>query len=423
MRRACALALALLAAGAGHAQDAEEAGLLLADATAAQPQEQPTRGLRLSLEPALVSATARPGGATQAAQRLSIDLSLQASLAPGWRFVAADRLDLTGPGRLPGTPSEVNTLKELYASGRLGRQDSVDLGRVNARHGVAMGYNPTDFLRDQSVRSATSVDPASLRENRMGTVMLRGQHLWNGGSASALLAPRLANGPSTSRLGADIGATNQRTRWLLAGSHALAADFAPQWLLHGDGQPGGSPQLGLNLTRLLNDACVGFLEGATGRSASLLALSQQRPLNGMGWRSRLATGLTCSTSYNLALTLEYDRNGAALDAAGWRALQAGPLAGYLAYRNTAQAHQDPPTRDNLFLFARWQNAFTPRLDLSGLLRSNRADSSRLAWLEARYRWPATDLAVQWQLHSGSGLSEYGALPQQRIWQVLLRHFF
>ena len=46
-------------------------------------------------------------------------------------------------------------------------------GRINVRNGAALGYNPTDFFRSGALRSVVSIDPNSLRENRLGTVMLR----------------------------------------------------------------------------------------------------------------------------------------------------------------------------------------------------------------------------------------------------------
>ena len=50
-----------------------------------------------------------------------------------------------------------------------------DFGRINVRGGPGYGYNPTDFFRDGSLRVITSADPFALRQNRMGSVMLRAQ--------------------------------------------------------------------------------------------------------------------------------------------------------------------------------------------------------------------------------------------------------
>jgi hypothetical protein len=424
MMRACAVLLAMsLLAGTCRADEAEEAGLKLADETPTQKVDK--TDYQFSIEPALRVATMRPDDNVQTAERLALDLAVQKAFAPNWQFNFADRLDLNGPQRFSGDPGAINTLKEFYVNGRLGKdgQSLIDIGRINMRLGVATGYNPTDYFRDNAVRSVTSVDPASLRENRLGTVMLRGQQVWSGGSLTALVAPKLASEPNNADFSVDLGATNQNTRWLIAVSQHVVADLSPQFLLYDDGKPGSSPQFGVNLTHLLNNACVGYVEWTGGRGPSTLARALQQPESDVAFRWQMSTGLTCTTTRNLSVTFEYEHDGAALDKAGWEALQKGPPDQYLAYRNLANAQQDPTTRDNLFLMLRWQDAFIPRLDLSGFIRLNLADRSRLTWLEARYHFTRTDVALQWQINSGSSLSEFGALPQQNLWQVLVKHYF
>lgn len=419
---ACGCLLLAAAIGIARAQDADDAALRLADQTAeAADPGKPER--RLSVEAAGAWAAPRGGGQREQGQRLSLDLAWERALAPGWRFSLADRLDLLGPDRLPGERSSVNTLKELFLTGRLGRERIVDIGRVNLRLGVAMGYNPTDYFRELAVRQVVSVDPASLRENRQGTVMLRGQQLWQGGSTSLLYSPKLGSGPNPGKHAIDVGATNHRHRWLLSLSQTLATDLQPQLLLYEPGEPHSSLQLGLNLTHLLSPACVAHAEWSGGRGPDLLARSRGQPGEAAAFHSQLAAGLTCTTARKLSLTAEYERNGAALDDAGWRALRRGPLAAELAYRQVATERQDPPTRHNLFLRAAWQDALWPRLDLSAMLRANAADDSRQLWAEARYRLDSTDLALQWQGHHGSRRSEFGALPQRQLWQLLVKHWF
>ena len=51
------------------------------------------------------------------------------------------------------------------------------------------------------------------------------------------------------------------------------------------------------------------------------------------------------------------------------------------------------------------------------------DSSRLQWLEARYHWTKVDLALQAQMNLGKPGSDFGALTERRITQVVLRYFF
>lgn len=407
--------------------DAELAGLALADA--APTETAPTRRTwQASLEPALRQVRLRgETGPWRSAQGLGLDLALDLPLGgegpTAWRLLAADRLDLTGPERLPGERRAVNTLKELYATQRPSAEWVLDLGRINNRLGVASGYNPTDYFKRQALRNTTAIDPASLRENRLGVAMARVQKVWDGGSLTGVFAPKLADAPSSGAWSPDWGASNGRPRWLLAWTQAWAEDLAPQWLLHGDGQPGHSPQLGLNLTRLLNQACVAHLELSTGRSRTLLAQALGDLQAPVAQHTQLATGLSCTTSRKLTLTAEWQHNGLAPGRADWSALQTGDPLRYGAYRQAAQAQQEPATRDSLFLMLRWQDALAPKLDLNAFARISQVDHSRLLWLEARYHQDSTDWAAQWQQHRGQGLSEFGALPQARVIRLLVRHYF
>jgi hypothetical protein len=422
MMRVLALSL-LLASGAAladasigaSASDAD--ALLLADTTQATAAR--ASDWRVFAESALGQATQRAGGAPVAGRRLSFDLAYDGTLAPGWRAVLADRLDLNWQRRFDNETS-VNTLKEAYLSWQVNPDQLLDLGRINTRYGVATGYNPTDFFRGGAVRSVVSADPDSLRRNRLGSVMLRSQSLWAGGGLTALASPKLADAPSDAPFSADLGATNNRNRWLLSGSQQLGTGFSPQWSLYGEQH--ASSQFGLNLTALLNDATVAYVEWSGGRSRSLRSLA----LNGSddsAFRSRLATGATYTTASKLSWTLEYEYNGAGLDKAEWGVLRRGALPAYLQYRNFAGNLQELPTRQAVFVRAGWQDAIVARLDLTALARLNIADHSRMTWLEARYHWDRADLALQWQLNTGAATSEFGALPQRRMAQAVLTYFF
>jgi hypothetical protein len=401
----------------------EESALRLADTT---PQEHPdtARAWWLSLEAAGLESEDR-SKRRDAGQRVSLDGSWHGALAgiPGWQWHVADRLDAFGPDRLSGQHPGVNTLKDLFVGGSLGRELTLDVGRINTRYGAAYGWNPTDALRTDAVRVVSSPDPASLRENRLGTVMLRGQHLWNGGSLTAILAPRLADHPSDAGGSLDLGATNRRTRWLLAATQRLGDDFAPQWLVWDDGESPGSPRLGLNLTQLLGPACVAHLEAAGGRLPSRLAVAQGRANADVDWRGDVVAGATCTDAWNQSLTLEFQHDGEALDAAGWRALRAGPPSGVVAYAHEAQRGLDPLTSNQVFVQVRWTNAGIAQLDLSGYATWSLADRSHGAWMEARYHWARTDLAAQWQVNTGGPLTEHGLDPARRVAQLLIRHWF
>ena len=417
MRVLAFISFVFLAAAALAEDDPDAAALALADKT--EPKAEQPSDWRVLAEGALIESKPRAGGPATHAQRLSLDAQYDTRLAPQWRAVFADRLDLAWRGA-PSYDNVVNTLKEAYLSWQPGSDNIVDAGRVNLRNGVAAAYNPTDYFRAGAVRSVVSVLPASLRENRLGTAMLRGQTLWSSGSASALYAPKMSDQRSTSPFSPDFGATNNQDRWLIVVSQKLAGDISPQWLLYDEER--GSPQLGVNLTALLNDATVAHLEWSGGRSRSLIAQALAQP-DDTAFRSRLATGLTVTFPNKLSVTAEYQYNGAGLDDDRWDSLRRGPLGAFLQYRGFVQNLQDLPTKENLFFFARWQDVLIARLDISALQRVSLADHSRLSFLETRYHWDRVDLALQWQVNHGDATSEFGVIPQRRIWQTLVTYFF
>jgi hypothetical protein len=360
-----------------------------------------------------------PDGSVTPNHRLSLDFQVDKAFAPGWRAVLANRLDMKWPAPT-GDEHSINTLKEAYLSWQPSDDRLLDLGRVNVRNGVATGYHPTDFFRAGAVRSVVSGDPGSLKKNRLGSVMLRGQTLWSGGSLTALASPKIADLPSDTAFSPDYGATNNQNRWLLALSQKLSESITPQWLLYGeDRQPA---QLGLNVTALVGDATVSYLEWAGGNSRSQLSQALQTA-DDTEFHQRAAVGATYTASNKLSVTLEYAYNDAAPNTAQWEALQSGSPLAYGRYRLWAQWTQELPTQRMATVFAYWPDAVVQHLDLSAMLRTNLADNSRMNWVEARYHWSHTDLALQWQANSGGPVTDYGAARQQRAWQLSLRQYF
>lgn len=398
------------------AADGDADALKLADETPNTVAS--TRDWQLFVE-AAAGQTRQRNGTVLFNQRLSLDLQVDKTFAPGWRAVLADRLDLNRQNN-PEHDAGINSLKEAYLSWEMRPEQIFDLGRINARNGVALGYNPTDYFRSGTGRSIVSADPGSQKKNRLGSSMLRSQTLWTGGSLTALYSPKMSDQPDSATWNADWGATNNQNRWLLSLSQKLSENITPQWLLYRE--ENRQPQLGFNLTGLLNEATVAYVEWSGGRSPSLLSQALNRNDDG-SFRNKLSTGLTYTTENKLSMTLEYQYNGAGLNRDEWDALPRSSPAAYAQYRRYVQNAQDMPTRQSLFFYAVWQDVLINRLDLSAMVRYNSEDYSRLSWLEARYRWDRTEAALQLQWNSGSAVSDYGASSQQRIAQLLLRYFF
>jgi hypothetical protein len=347
--------------------------------------------------------------------RVSSSLAYDGALAPGWRAVFANEFDAGWRGGT-GDANAVDTLKEAYLSWRPTSAALVDAGRINVREGVASGFNPTDFFKAGALRAITSIDPDSLRENRLGSVMLRGQTLWSGGSVTALVSPRLASTPTGATFSPDLGATNAQWRYLLSGSQRIAGDFAPQWLLYGGA--GDAPQFGVDATTLLDDATVAFLEYSGGRNRAL-ADGPQGPER---FHSKLATGFTRTFPNKVSATIEYDYDGASANRATWDALAADP-ARLGPYLGAAENDGELVTRQALFTYVTWQDALVVHLDLTAMARYELVSHSDYTWVEARYHWTHVDFAVQWQTNHGAGHSAYGEAPQKQVVQGVLTVFY
>jgi hypothetical protein len=420
------------------AQEGDEAALALADRTRAEAAA-PRTCIEYS-EVAAIETTESDGAAPSTGGRGSFAIRCDAALGPEWRAVVSDRFDdffASGASNQP-----VNTLKEAYLSFR-GSTELFDFGRINVRQGVGYAYNPTDYFRADALRAVISIDPDTLRDERLGTLMARSQTLWSSGSLTAVFAPRVSAQPNDSPLNPDFGATNDRSRWLVVLSQRVATDFQPQLLV--TGAQHSSPQVGLDLTHLLNSATVAYLEYSGGRSPSNLALSEYEPsVSGpavlglpvsepaisepsistqTAFRPRLSTGLAYTTPYKLSVTLEYEYDAAAPGSTGWRVLRTGPIPPYVQYRDYAALQGELATRQNLFVYAHWDDVLINRLGLTAFVRYDPYDHSRVTWAEARYHWEHLGWAIQWQRNAGDATSDEAPWPVRQSWLALIDYYF
>lgn len=391
--------------------------LSLAD-KAPVPTAQPAREWRVFVEGAAGQGTSRGTESRFDTTRASLDVRFDANVAQGVRAVLSDRLDLFHNNGGPPT-QDANTLREAYLSWARRDDQIIDIGRVNLRHGAAMGFNPTDWFKEGALRSIVSPDPLMLRENRQGTVVLQGQTLWSSAALTAAVSPKLGSAANSATFALDAGATNPRSRWLLAGSYKFSDRLNPELLLYGGVDT--PTQIGLNLSTLVGDATVVYGEFSAGKGRSLVTQALQLPEAERNQR-RAALGLTYTTGFNLSVTAEAEYNSAAPDRDQWNALPGLDPTGPLRLLATAQTLQDLPMRRAWFFHATWKDALLRRLDVSGFLLRDAETSSRSQWLEARYRWDRVDLAVQWQLYSGAAGSVYGTVPQRRMIELALRAY-
>jgi len=421
--RACIFVVALFPALSALAADDGDA--LKLESAPAESVPSGARDTKIFLEGAVGNSSRRYQLGRQDIGRVSLDFSYTARLGNGLRAVFSDRIDHLYPN-VAGSDSTINSLREAYISWQSEEGSTVvEFGRINLRYGPAYGYNPTDFFRDGSLRVLTTANPLALRENRLGSVMLRAQRLWTDGSLSVALSPKLANRPSLDGWSLDLGSTNNKDRALVALGTQFSQRVSTQLLAYK--VDGLSTTLGASVTALLSDAATAQLEWSRGSEPDLfsraLALSSSSAT-----RNRFAGGVTYTTVGKLSVTAEYQYNGFALGQRDWDNLTAIAPPGQLvspkvAYLVEAQRLQELAPRQAVLIYVTQKDLFLKDLDLTAFLRVSVSDSSRLAWVELRRHWPRFDLAFQLQQSIGRITSEYGILPDRRVIQLLGTYYF
>jgi hypothetical protein len=433
-----------------------------ANTQAAAPRAIDT-GSRLYLENAFSVSSLRNQPAVPAPgsrpfnwqERLFLDVRKQ------WRLAAAP-LTLIYSGRVnfraeddfsfPTHQNLINDLREAYLGWQPRDRTYFDLGRINLKSGVALGYNPTDFFRTRAIVEPLSADPTVLREDRLGVLMLRAQQLLEGGSFTAAFAPKLykpspiytnANLPSVDPM---LDRTNAQNRFLAQGSLNIGDRFSPELLLY---REGSQTRIGTNLAESLGQKWVAYLEWSGGRRASLIddALRYGRDTGTLpipapsvipesandSFQSELALGASYTTEARITFNLEYHFNQAGFTQADWRSWFAAghghsatsPVVGELWYlRDYALDQQEPISRHSVFLRADWVDAFIPRLELTGFVNADTYDGSGLLQISADYylsdHWTVGGLV---STNFGPARSDFGSLAQAGNFMVKVARYF
>ncbi|HEX7928753.1 MAG TPA: hypothetical protein VF678_14250 [bacterium] len=343
-------------------------------------------------------------------------------------------------------------VREAYASLRVFDGGYLDAGRINLKSGVAFGFNPTDFFKTRAVVDRTSQDPADLRENRLGTGMVRAQSIWSGGSVTLAIAPKAAE-PSAIYAADEVPSfypmwdrTNAQQRTLLKFNVDLAQDFSPEALLYREGD---RDKVGLNLTYGLGKSVVLYTEWAGGKRLRLadeaLAFgkltgtfpdnaAQVIPGNHKEQFYRdAAVGGTYTSEYKVTVVLEYDYHEAGFTKDDWRNwFDKGkafpgflPVIGELWYiRSYAQDQLEPVSQETAMLRVTWSEAFVRDLELTGLVQNSLSDGSNLVQLSGTYNlsdhWTIGAIGL---LLTGGKETERGSLPTRSSFVLKVDRYF
>lgn len=376
-------------------------------------------------------------------ERALLDVRSDWHVGDDLRLTYSGRLNLRAEDGLgfPNHENLTNDLREAYLGWEPLDRLFLDVGRINVKSGVALGFNPTDFFKTRAVVEPLSVDPIVQREDRLGTLMLRAERVWTKGSLTAVYAPAVSS-DSPIYTSFDLRSfnpmfdrTNAHDRWLLKGTVDVAEGFSPEFLAY---ESERRVRFGANLAENVCQSTVAYLEWSGGRrgtvSADALAFGQAtgslpaaagNVLPGFGavaFRNQVAAGASYTTPLpKITFNLEFLYSQAGFTGADWdewfrtgsAAGASSPIAGALWYvRQYAADQQDLISRRFVFLRMDWVDAFVPKLEVSGFAETDLADGSTRLQLGADYylsdHWTVGGLIL---IDSGGRHSDFGSLPQ------------
>ncbi|MGU3778867.1 hypothetical protein [Burkholderia metallica] len=232
-----------------------------------------------------------------------------------------------------GNVSDRLDTRELYVRWRAAPQMFVDVGRINVNNGVGVSYNPTDFFKEHASVDTLTHDYASWTNDRLGSVMLRIEKVFETGTISALYSPKLADPAAvrqfTSGAGLQLARTNFAQRFLVKVNHDFGEGVSPELLLFHEASRW---RFGFNLTANINQASTFFFEWAGGNGLSFANEAFQYGVatgtfganstnfagaGAASFRNKLSTGVNYTTQSKLNVMLSYNYNQAGLSRAEW----------------------------------------------------------------------------------------------------------
>jgi hypothetical protein len=372
--------------------------------------------------------------------RTSLDATLQWKPRPQLTLTLSDRLNVFEQDgqKLVSADTVRNDLREASATWEYLPGSYLEVGRINVRNGAALGFNPTDFFRTRTLVGQASLDPSVIRQNRLGTLMVRAQTLWEWGSASVAYAPEVADPSPVSQsdpVGVDphFDATNAAHRVLCTLNLELL-DLSPQLLAYFELY---RSKVGANVTRSIGDAVVAYAEWAAGPEQDLIAraaafgkqtgtLPAAVPVlpptdTTTSLRNDVATGFSWTVATAVTFNVEYHFHEAGFTRSDWNHWfdigsapgAPAPVTNALWFvRGYASDQQEPVSQHQLFVRASWPQALTPDLELSAFAFVSLLDGSVLSQLAASYylsdAWTASAFL---SANFGDGRTERGSFPQ------------
>ena len=258
---------------------------------------------------------------------------------------------------------------------------------------MASGFNPSDFLKRGAVLDLGTQNPQALRENRLGTVMLRQQWLGDWGSVQGAWIPKLSSkaGPRAAPRSPAWERTNGADAALLRWAPGTPEAWSAEALAYA--RAGEPVRWGANATALLSDSLVAYGEWAGGRAFPRAPVAGGAPAPRRD--QELAAGATWTSPWGWTATLE------------------------------RQQSTTPGSSDAWFARWAWDSALGRRdFNLAAFLRQAASHGSRLWQVDAR--WHLDDrhsVALAWGGNHGGPARDPGRPPVRRYGTVAWSVYF
>ena len=341
-------------------------------------------------------------------------------------------------------------IKEAYASVKASDGWFVDVGRINFRSGVGIGFNPTDYFRTNALISHTNEDPSQLRNNRLGTLGARVQKIGDNGAWSFVYAPEVS---ANSRhgftdeafFGLNLQRTNDRDRVMLRYARSVGDNLAPEGVLYWED---GNPHLGGNISYAANQKTVLYVEADVGKRRNILdetfqsfreagiltsATAQAFPDQGERYLKQANIGASYTNDAKMTFNMEYHYNEAGLTEDEWKTwFETGrnnptPFvqAQLLSVKQLgARLRQEQMSRRSIFVRGNWPEAIWPDLTLTALAVIDQEDDSWITQWEAAYALAAgTSLKLRYVHFGGDKESNFGSNFVKSTIAVQFTHVF
>ena len=333
-------------------------------------------------------------------------------------------------------------VQELAVSFSVGEQTNIQIGRINIRNGVASGFNPTDWFRDNSLVVTGSAAPADRRRERLGVFALTGttslgQTLMQVGYRPAITADDGSLLTDADSFGLGLHRTNPTDAVFAKVTPNIDDNisFTANAVLL-DGEPG----LGFEVSGTLGEALVLYSEVMAQRRVSLASEALADGSGSAGFRAGVGADAGRSVQVQavvganwalptqivgnreMSLVFEYHLNPGGLSGSQIEALSAASgsdRAAAGALYALANRRQEPLAEQQIFARFSWTDAIGES-DLSLLAFYVPDDGSGLAQvsLDVPFGQSAT-LNLRGVQTFGSASSIYGANPIERSLQAAL----